>query len=104
MENRHIGSSGYEKDGEARGNSPLRGPRPQPFGNFDLRDSDDSLIAQMTPKHQAILWCKGGYTEIAQKLNIPLGTVRSRLHRARAALVMMRQAIAGTDDPLQSQE
>jgi len=95
MENRKPGSFEYENE-EGPGRTPLKEPRPQPFGNFHLRDSDEELIAQLHPKHQAILRSNGGYAEIAETLNIPLGTVRSRLHRARAALVLLRQGSAGT--------
>jgi RNA polymerase sigma-70 factor (ECF subfamily) len=38
-------------------------------------------------------WEQLSYEEVARALGIPVGTVRSRLHRARAKI---RQALAGT--------
>ena len=35
------------------------------------------------------------YEQIAESLGIPIGTVRSRIHRARA---LLRQALSGDDD------
>jgi hypothetical protein len=72
----------------------VKRPRPQALGNFQLRESDECLIAQMTLEHQAILRSEGAYAATAQKLRIPLGTVRSRLHRARAALTLLREQAA----------
>lgn len=50
--------------------------------------------------HYAVLAAfEGGaeYSAIATTLNIPIGTVRSRLHRARAALAAIRAKIAERD-------
>ncbi|HYZ55954.1 MAG TPA: sigma-70 family RNA polymerase sigma factor [Streptosporangiaceae bacterium] len=41
-----------------------------------------------------IAWEQLTYQEVSQALAIPVGTVRSRLHRARAKV---RQVLAGTD-------
>ena len=57
----------------------------------ELQPSDERLLQFLTPEQVEILRCEGSYVEIAQKLNIPLGTVRSRLSRARAALVQLRK-------------
>jgi RNA polymerase sigma-70 factor (ECF subfamily) len=40
-----------------------------------------------------VAWEQLSYDEVAQALNIPVGTVRSRLHRARTKI---REALAGT--------
>jgi RNA polymerase sigma factor (sigma-70 family) len=41
-----------------------------------------------------IAWEQLTYEEVSRALGIPVGTVRSRLHRARAKV---RRALAGTD-------
>lgn len=54
--------------------------------------SDIEFIDQMSPEHFAILTTKGSYKDKAKALNIPVGTVRSRLHRARKAVLALRAA------------
>ena len=44
----------------------------------------------LSPEHQAVLDATGGYAEIAFQLKLPLGTVKSRLCRARAELERLR--------------
>jgi len=50
-----------------------------------------------------IAWADLSYTEVATALGIPVGTVRSRLHRARARI---RAALGGHDptSPCRTQE
>lgn len=60
-------------------------------------------LKALTPEHRAILLLSArdglGYEEIAETLDCPLGTVRSRLNRARAAfqraLIAEGQEVAG---------
>ena len=47
-----------------------------------------------------IAWADLSYTEVATALGIPVGTVRSRLHRARARI----RAALGGDDPTSVRE
>ena len=47
---------------------------------IDLKPSDDPLVDYLSPMHQQIL-----------RAHIPVGTVRSRLSRARSALVQLRR-------------
>jgi RNA polymerase sigma factor (sigma-70 family) len=55
-------------------------------------------LAALPARHRDVLlliaWGDLDYAEAAQALGVPVGTVRSRLHRARAKL---RQALGGSD-------
>ena len=60
----------------------------------DLLDRVERAIGELPEHHRAIVWLRDAeglsYQEISAVLDIPIGTVRSRLARARAAL---RQAV-----------
>jgi RNA polymerase sigma-70 factor (ECF subfamily) len=49
-----------------------------------------AAVRTLTPQHRLVLRLRDGedmgYDEIARALGVPIGTVRSRLHNARAAL------------------
>ncbi|HZQ40508.1 MAG TPA: sigma factor-like helix-turn-helix DNA-binding protein [Rhizomicrobium sp.] len=62
------------------------------FFRFRLQAEDAELIRQLPPLYQAVLESEGAYGERAAALNVPIGTVRSRLHRARKALQQLRDA------------
>lgn len=64
----------------------------QKFRAFKLNETDSALIEKLPANHQEMLRARGSYAEIGAALNLPSGTVRSRLNRARAALVAMREA------------
>jgi len=68
-----------------------------PFRGFVVFESDEPLIAALQPDHQNILRLTGSYAEMAVQLQVPPGTLRSRLHRARAALVALRQKQSGPE-------
>ena len=59
-----------------------------------INEQDAPLIEKLSVPHREILLAKGNYKEIGRNLNLPIGTVRSRLHRAREALQRLRQEIA----------
>jgi RNA polymerase sigma-70 factor (ECF subfamily) len=64
---------------------------------LELRSLVTAGLLRITPEQQAILVLRDArgldYDQIAEVLNIPVGTVKSRLFRARAAL---RDAIEST--------
>jgi DNA-directed RNA polymerase specialized sigma24 family protein len=55
-----------------------------------LTESDEFLLSQLPEPYVEILRQEGSMEEIARRLNIALGTVKSRTHRARAALDRLR--------------
>jgi RNA polymerase sigma-70 factor (ECF subfamily) len=62
-----------------------------------LRASPAQALARLARPDRDVLlliaWEQLSYGEVARALNIPVGTVRSRLHRARTKI---REALAGT--------
>lgn len=57
-------------------------------------------IARIRPKHAEILRAAAGnasYIHLAATLRLPLGTVKSRLNRARMAIAMLAIKEAGND-------
>jgi RNA polymerase sigma-70 factor (ECF subfamily) len=84
-----LGSMDYESPTERDMSFSGRFDR----GSLDWEQVDDRLkdAVQSLPEHYLqvlLLWAVEGhrYREIADALDIPLGTVMSRLHRARAIL------------------
>lgn len=64
--------------------------RPQKYMGLAPQPGDEDLLDQLSPQHREILQAEGHYAELAEKLGVAIGTVRSRLHRARAALARLR--------------
>ncbi len=63
---------------------------------FPLTEQDEPLLAQLSPRYVEILRQEGQMADIATRLSLPIGTVKSRLHRARAALMTMRRQQASS--------
>ncbi len=62
------------------------------FRNFTITQEDAQLLPQLSNEHREILVAlPRSYAELADFLKLPIGTVRSRLHRARAALARLRE-------------
>lgn len=61
-----------------------------------ITNPTDSELDQLSTKHHAILfaWRSGvqSYKDLCTQLSIPIGTVRSRLNRARNALSKLRES------------
>ena len=68
----------------------LAAKREQKFLRFKLEPGDYALLDQLPAPQREVLLTDGSYQSRAEKLNIPVGTLRSRLHRARAALEALR--------------
>lgn len=58
--------------------------------NFKLSEEDKPLLDKLTLPHRQILLAEGSYSQIAAAIGVAVGTVRSRLNRARAALTKAR--------------
>jgi DNA-directed RNA polymerase specialized sigma24 family protein len=67
------------------------------FRGFILFETDEPLFAALQPDHQNVLRLTGSYAEMVEQLHVPPGTLRSRLNRARAALVALRQKQSGPE-------
>ena len=68
-------------------------------GGFFLYAEDEPLLSQLTPAYAEILRQHGDMKAIATRLNLPIGTVKSRLHRARARLEKLRAAGQANPEP-----
>ncbi len=75
---------------ENRDQTNLPRTRAQKYLRFKLEPRDAELLDQLSEQYRAVLLFNGSYQECSAALNIPIGTVRSRLHRARAALEALR--------------
>lgn len=65
--------------------------RKQKFLGFAFEPGDAELLPSLPEGQRQLLQTEGQYKDRAQKLGLPIGTVRSRLHRARAALLRLRE-------------
>ena len=79
---------------------PLPAQRASQQDGLELRDLDRAL-ALLPPEHREVLLLVGledlSYAEVARTLNIPQGTVMSRLSRARARF---KAVLAGETAPM----
>lgn len=64
---------------------------------FNLSPEDFMLSGLLSKPHGDILVAEGTYKDIAESMGVPIGTVRSRLHRARAALERLKEARSNSD-------
>ncbi len=65
----------------------LNAPR---YKGLIVFERDQPLLEGLTPIYREVLRLRGSYEEMAAALRVPVGTLRSRLHRARSALVKLR--------------
>lgn len=85
---------------EGRALHRLRGSDADPGDLVADRLDVDAALATLSPEHRAAVvlrdLCTLDYAEIAEVLDIPPGTVRSRIARGRAALA---DALGGNPAP-----
>ena len=91
-----VSLHGSAEDGESAGIADgsswgASGPTiPPEQAAVDRKIDLDQVLARLDPPHREILLLREmqqmSYEEIAKSLNVPRGTVESRLHRARAEL------------------
>jgi len=64
--------------------------RASQFKGMHILEADGPLLATLKQRDQAVLRSTGSYEDRARQLGVPVGTLRSRLHRARAKLLALR--------------
>lgn len=94
-----------EESRELTGQEPLdEGTAPgEPLEEAERRELLRRAMARLSEEHRSIIVLRHmeecSYEDIAQILEISVGTVRSRLHRARAALLEHLQEIMPDESP-----
>ena len=58
--------------------------------SYLLTEEDEFLLKELPERQAEMLRQEGSLEEISARLQLPLGTVKSRTHRARAALDALR--------------
>ncbi len=100
------GSWGSAMPGSSDGGGPGTGPRsgrePDMLGRVEMEEARRMVLLAMDkidPEQRAILTLRDvqdmDYRDIAEALDIPLGTVKSRIFRAREALRSAMEALGG---------
>ncbi len=77
----------------------------RPGHALEMAEEEQSLrnaLARLSPEHRTVLVLKDieghKYEEMAELLEVPIGTIRSRLHRARLELRELLQGEESSDD------
>ncbi len=111
LRRRKMKTLSIDVDGGDEDRMPLilvdQGPTPEMrYGRTSVRETLDQLIKELPPIYRAVIELRHkqelAYEEIADVLEIPLGTVKARLHRAHRLLKDRLQAVGIGPDQLQS--
>jgi DNA-directed RNA polymerase specialized sigma24 family protein len=65
-------------------------PRGRRKSGFHVTEADEELLSRLSETWKEILQVEGSIADIARRLDIPPGTVKSRSYRARKALEKLR--------------
>jgi DNA-directed RNA polymerase specialized sigma24 family protein len=76
---------------------PQEPPRWSRKSRFVLYAEDEPLLAFLSSQYAEVLREQGSMEEIASRLKVPVGTVKSRLHRAKARLETLRVQAQGAN-------
>ncbi len=92
---------------EGRGEVPDQSPEADPSYSLERSERErlvEAALNQLNPEHRAVVVLKDfdghRYEEISTILDVPIGTVRSRLHRARSELRDRLKGLVDLNDPV----
>jgi RNA polymerase sigma-70 factor (ECF subfamily) len=96
-----------EPDGGGYDEAADESPEADPTCHLERAEREqivESALSQLGPEHRAVVVLKDfdgrRYEEIGAILNVPVGTVRSRLHRARCELRDRLRCLIDEEQPL----
>lgn len=99
-EGRHVVLRGEDAENEMRRLPTEHGDSYRAARRSELSDRLSKALEELTPEHRAVILLREveglSYDEISEVLQIPRGTVMSRLHYARTRLRTLLKDLAGS--------
>jgi RNA polymerase sigma-70 factor, ECF subfamily len=99
-EGRHVVLRGEDAENELRRMPTERGDSYKAASRSELSARLSNALEELTPEHRAVILLREveglSYDEISEVLQIPRGTVMSRLHYARTHLRTLLKDLAGS--------
>ena len=90
------GARGISLDEARNAKGTLPASRDRQFGDLELRDRLEKAIARLPANYRLVIaahYLEGvQYTDLAEALGLPLGTVKTQLHRAKQQLRRLLEA------------